>query len=829
MTRDVSNDDATENRDAAPRRRRWLRWLGVLGGLTVLGAVAGACGILFIFYEFGRDLPDYHALADYEPPVSTRVYAADGQLIAEYARQDRLFIPVSAIPRQVINAFLVAEDKNFYHHDGIDFVGLTRAVLTNIRNLGTDRRPVGASTITQQVAKNFLLTNEVSIERKIKEAILAFRMERAFTKDQILELYLNEIYLGMGAYGVASASVTYFDKPLNELSLSEAAYLAALPKGPNNYHPTRHTAAAIARRNWVIDRLHDEGFVTAAQAREAKSQGLGVKEHHDTLTVTAAYFTEEVRRFLADRYGTDMLYEGGLQVMTTLDPTLQAEAEKALKDGLIAYDRRHGWRGAFRQVRTTAWKDDLNVLEIPLGMPGWRLAAVTGTSEQGATIGLRDGSLGFIPFEEMKWARPTLPDQRYGYPPESVDEVVKPGDVIAVEALGDDRTGPDGHPLYGLRQVPEVEGAIVAMDPHSGRVRALVGGFNYEESEFNRATQALRQPGSAIKPFVYAAALDSGFTPASLVLDAPFVLDQGAGQGKWKPGNYSNQFYGPSTLRLGLEKSRNLMTVRLAQYVGMDAITAIARRFGIQEHMPPLLSMALGAGETTLLRLTNAYGMMANEGLRIEPALIERIQDRRGKTIYKRDERACPNCTNVAWHPGLQAPVLPDNRERVIDAPTAYQSISMMEGVIERGTGVQARSIGKPLAGKTGTTDDAKDAWFMGFSPNLVAGVYTGFDNHRTLGPDEQGASVAVPIWKAFMEQALKDQPAIPFHVPEGIRLVRVNAQTGLPARPGDRNVILEAFKADTDIGRIDRTVLDGSHEVVQSDGNSRSSASGIY
>jgi penicillin-binding protein 1A len=687
---------------------------------------------------------------------------------------------------------------------------------------------VGASTITQQVAKNFLLTNEVSYERKIKEAILAFRMEQAFTKDQILELYLNEIYLGMGAYGVASASVTYFDKPLNELTLPEAAYLAALPKGPNNYHPTRHPAAAIARRNWVIDRLRDEGYISAGQAETAKAQPLGVKEHRDTLTVTAAYFTEEVRRFLADRYGTDMLYEGGLQVMTTLNPTLQAEAERSLKDGLIDYDQRHGWRGPFRTVRVSAWREDLNVLDIPLGMPNWRLAAVTATDEAGASIGLRDGSTGYIPFAEMKWARKALPDQRYGFPPESVDEVLKPGDVIAVEKMEGDATGPDGAPLYGLRQVPDVEGAIVALDPHSGRVRALVGGFNYEVSQFNRATQALRQPGSAIKPFVYATALNNGFTPASLVLDAPFVLDQGEGQGKWKPGNYSNEFYGPSTLRLGIEKSRNLMTVRLAQYVGMDAITATVRRFGIQEHMPPLLSMALGAGETTLLKLTNAYGIMANEGLRIEPALIERIQDRRGKTIYKRDNRQCPDCSVANWYPGLAEPMLADNRARVIDAPTAYQSISMMEGVIERGTGVQARSIGKPLAGKTGTTDDAKDAWFLGFSPNLVAGVYTGFDNHRTLGKDEQGASVAVPIWKEFMEQALKDEPAIPFHVPEGIRLVRINAQTGLPAQPGDRNVILEAFKANTDIGRIDRTVLDGSHEVVQSDG-SRSRASGIY
>jgi len=828
MTRDAHTEDSTETERAAPHKRRWLRWLGVLGGLAVFGAIAGVVGVLFIFYEFGRGLPDYRALADYEPPVSTRVYAADGQLIAQYARQDRLFIPVSAIPRQVINAFLVAEDKNFYQHGGIDFVGLTRAVLVNLKNIGSDRRPVGASTITQQVAKNFLLSNEVSYERKIKEAILAFRMERAFTKDQILELYLNEIYLGMGAYGVASASVSYFDKPLNELTLPEAAYLAALPKGPNNYHPTRHPEAAIARRNWVIDRLHEEGYISAAQAREAKAQPLGVREHRDTLTVTAAYFTEEVRRFLADRYGTDMLYEGGLQVMTTLDPTLQAAAERSLKNGLIAYDRRHGWRGPFRTVRVNAWKEDLNVLDIPLGMTGWRLAAVTDTSAEGASIGLRDGSLGYIPFEEMKWARKALPDQRYGYAPESVDEVLKPGDVIAVERLEGEETGPAGAPLYGLRQVPDVEGAIVAMDPHSGRVRALVGGFNYEQSQFNRATQALRQPGSAFKPFVYATALNNGFTPASLVLDAPFVLDQGAGQGKWKPGNYSNEFYGPSTLRLGLEKSLNLMTVRVAQYVGMDAIVATARRFGIQEHMPPLLSMALGAGETTLLKLTNAYGMLANEGLRIEPALIERIQDRRGMTIYKRDNRQCPNCLNVSWRPGLPAPLLPDSRERVIDAPTAYQSISMMEGVIERGTGVQARSIGKPLAGKTGTTDDAKDAWFMGFSPNLVAGVYTGFDDHRTLGKDEQGASVAVPIWKAFMERALQDEPAIPFHVPEGIRLVRINAKTGLPAQPGDRDVILEAFKANTDIGRIDRTVLDGSHEVVQSDGN-RSSASGIY
>jgi penicillin-binding protein 1A len=808
------------------RKSRLLRWILTLSVLAVIGAVTAFGGILYIFYHYGRDLPDYQVLAHYEPPVATRVYAANGQLIAQYAREDRLFLPVSAMPKNVINAFLVAEDKNFYHHGGVDFTGIARAALFDLRHLGTDRRPVGASTITQQVAKNFLLTNEVSIERKIKEAILAFRIERAFSKNQILELYLNEIYLGMGSYGVASASEAYFDKPLNELTLPEAAYLAALPKAPNNYNPFYHEAAALDRRNWVIGRLHEEGYITAEEAKAAQAEPLGVKKKSDTLTVTAAYFTEEVRRFLADRYGTDMLYDGGLQVFTTLDPKLQAYAEKSLRNGLIAYDQTHGWRGPIRKIRVDAWQEDLNVLNVPLGVPTWRLAAVLDVADDHAVIGLRDGTTGTIPFEQMKWARKNLPDQRFGLPPKSVSDVLEKGDVIAVEKVKDDAADE----TYALRQVPDVGGALVALDPHSGRVRALVGGFDYDSSQFNRATQAQRQPGSAFKPFVYAAALEDGFTPSSLVLDAPFVLDQGPGLPKWKPDNYSHDYYGPSTLRRGIEKSRNLMTVRLAQNIGMDRVVDISRRFGIDDHLQPLLSMSLGAGETTVLKLANAYGMLDNGGKKITPALIERIQDRRGRTIYKRDTRPCPGCSNVAWQgPTTREPMLTDDRERVLEATVAYQITSMMEGVIERGTGVGARSIGKPVAGKTGTSDDAFDAWFMGYSPNLVCGVFVGFDQPRTLGPNEQGATVAVPIFRDFMTEALSDQPSVPFAVPPGIRLVRVNHDTGRPAKPGDTNVILEAFRTDMKVSRPDRSVLDGSSEVVQSETSRRSSTGGIY
>jgi len=815
-----------------------LKTLTTLIGLIVFAALLGAGAVLGVFYYYGRGLPDYQQLADYEPPVMTRVHAGDGRLITEYATERRVFVPIGAMPRPVIRAFLAAEDKNFYSHPGVDYLGVVRAAVTNLVNLAENRRPVGASTITQQVAKNFLLSNEVSIDRKIREAILAFRIERAFSKDRILELYLNEIYLGAGSYGVAAAALNYFDKPLDELTLAEAAYLAALPKAPNNYHPVRQHDAAVARRNWVIDRMEEEDFVTAAEAEAARAEPLVMHERQPTLLTRAEYFAEEVRRELKERYGEIQLYRGGLSVRTTLDSELQAIADDVLRDGLIAYDRRHGWRGPLarlegigdRSAPESDWAGRLAQVPEPRSLGPWRLAVVLQAGGAAARIGLSDGTTGTIPLEALGWARAWRKEQKLGPAVRKASEVLRPGDVVAVEAAGGsrgtdkDREWPPG--TYFLRQIPEVNGAIVALDPHTGRVLTMSGGFNFNESQFNRATQALRQPGSAFKPFVYLAALDSGFTPSSLILDAPFVIDQGPGLGLWKPHNYAQRFYGPSTMRLGLEKSRNLMTVRLAQTIGMQKIADYAGRFDIIENMPETLSMALGAGETTLLKLTTAYAMLVNGGRRIVPTLIDRIQDRHGRTVFRHDARPCPGCRG----PDVvveEMPNIPDTRPRVADAASAYQVVSLLQGVVLRGTGRRIASIGKPLAGKTGTTNDSNDTWFLGFTPDLAVGVFVGFDQPSTLGEGETGSSVAAPVFKAFMERALQDRPAIPFRIPSGIRLVRVNVNTGRLAQPGDRHVILEAFKPGTEpSGEGD--VLDGSGPVSLGGGRSPDSR-GLY
>ncbi len=776
-----------------------LKTLTAIFGALLFAAFLGAGGVLYVFQHFGRDLPDYRQLADYEPPVMSRIHAGDGRLLAEYAVEKRVFVPIRAMPRMVVRAFLSAEDKNFYTHPGIDFSGVARAILINIKNLGRARRPVGASTITQQVAKNFLLTNEVSWERKVKEAILAFRIERAFSKDRILELYLNEIYLGFRSYGVAAAALNYFDKSLDELTIAEAAFLAALPKAPNNYNPIKRHKAAVTRRDWVIGRMLDDGVITADEATLALASPLEVRERSKTEFVEAAFFTEEVRRELESRYGESQLYKGGLSVRTTLDPKLQKIADQALRKGLRAYDRRHGWRGALARIEVAdGWPEKLKALDLSKRLSGWRAALVLRLDEAGVDIGFADGASGRIPMAEMTWARRWLEGERRGPKVHRPADVLAPGDVVAVEAV---TKGPNGaaYPgkTFALRQIPELEGALVALDPHTGRVLAMSGGYDFKTSQFNRVTQAMRQPGSAFKPFVYLAALDSGYSPATLILDAPFVIDQGPGLPKWRPANYTQKFYGPSTMRLGLEKSRNLMTVRLAQTIGMDKVSEYARRFGIVDKMPNQLAMALGAGETTLLRLTTAYAMLVNGGKRITPTLIDRIQDRHGKTVFRHDDRPCVNCRATFWT-RQAVPVIPDTREPVTDEASAYQVVSMLQGVVQRGTGRRIRSVGKPLAGKTGTTNNSMDAWFIGFSPDLALGVYTGFDEPRSLGKREQGATAAAPIFRDFMVRALKDEPAIPFRIPPGIRLVRVDAGSGRPARRGDRNVILEAFKPGT-------------------------------
>lgn len=823
------------------------KWKNILGGLVVLtlvGGIVAVLGSLFLLYTYGRDLPDYKQLANYEPPVVSRIYAGDGSLIKEYAREKRLFVPINAIPTKVKEAFISAEDQNFYSHIGIDFKGLLRAVLVNVKNVITNRRPVGASTITQQVAKNFLLTGEVKLERKIKEAILSYRIEQAFSKDQILELYLNEIYLGQNSYGVAAAALNYFGKSLDELELEEVAYLAALPKAPSNYHPTRRYGAAVGRRDWVLGRMEIEGYISDEEKNIARDVPLITVEAGRARTFQANYFAEDVRRELKKTYGDDELYGGGLAVRTSLSPRLQSIAERELKNGLVVYDRRHGWRGAIDKIDLFAapyptWKEKILKMNVPLGIDRWQLAVVTEVTDELAMIATKEvlkNSETFeglakqsISLEEVKWARKWLPGERKGSQVKSVAEVLTQGDIIAVEMIETEISSIDpsvGLP-FGLRQIPTINGSLVALDPHTGRVLAMVGGFDFTRSEYNRATQAKRQPGSAFKPFVYSVALDNGFTPSSLILDAPFVIDQGFGMGKWKPRNSTDKFYGPSTLRLGIEKSRNLMTVRLAQTLKMDKIVEVADRFGITKNMPNLLSMALGAGETTLMKLTAAYGMIVNGGKRIEPTLIDRIQDRYGKTIFSNDNRLCEYCVVESWN-GQMPPELPDDRAEVLDAITSYQLVSMLEGVVQRGTGVRIRALGRPLAGKTGTTDESFDTWFVGFSPDLVVGVFVGFDAPRSLGRGEEGSSVAVPIFRDFMRDALKDEAPTPFRIPQGVRLVRVDLQSGQVATAGTRNPILEAFRQGAFPNKQEQ-VLDGFNSLVQTKTKLRTGTGGIY
>ena len=785
---------------------RFFGFLFAVGSILFLVGIAGVAGMM---WHYSKDLPDYSQLQDYEPPVMTRVHATDGSLVSEYARERRLYLPIQAVPKLVINAFLSAEDKNFYEHGGLDFNGIARAGMLYLQNLGSSRRPQGASTIPQQGAKNFLLTNELSFTRKIKEALLAMKIERTYTKDKILELYLNEIYLGFSAYGVAAASLLYFDKSVHELTVPEAAYLAALPKAPTYLHPFRQRERAIERRNYVIDRMVENGFVKSAEGEKFKKEPLNVTARPTGAHIFAAeYFAEEVRREIFERYGEKKLYEGGLSVRATLDPKMQILARKVLTDGMTKYDENQGYRGAVQKVDISGdWGVKLAEVKA-LSDIGWKLAVVLETSDQSARIGfqparepggavVKERQVGLIGIDGVKWAKAASGPTR-GKPPTKVNQVLEPGDVIYVEPL----TGKDGKEIgdnqYRLRQVPEVSGAISVMDPFTGRVLALVGGFSFDQSQFNRATQALRQPGSSFKPFVYAAALDNGYTPSTVVMDSPIEIDQGPGLGVWRPENYSTgKYYGPQTLRFGIEQSRNVMTVRLAQDVGMPLIAEYAKRFGVYDDLPPYLSFALGAGETTVLRMTAAYSMFANGGRRIKPTLIDRIQDRYGHTIYKHDQRECRGCNADKWA-NQPEPTLVDRREQVIDPMTAYQITSMMEGVVQRGTATVVREVGKPVAGKTGTTNDEKDVWFVGFSPDLAVGVYLGFDKPKPLGRGATGGHMAAPIVKEFLKVALADKPAVPFRVPAGIKLIRIDAKSGLRVGPGAEKVILEAFKPGT-------------------------------
>ncbi len=793
----------------------------LVGAGAVIGvAVLGAGGWLIAVTQ---DLPSARDLANYEPPITSRVHAGDGRLVAEFANQHRVYVPSEELPQELIAAFISAEDKTFFEHSGINLWGMFRGTVLNALQ---GKRLTGGSTITQQVVKNMLVGSDRSVTRKAREAILAGRLEDQFSKQEILELYMNEIYLGGRSYGVGAAALNYFGKSLADLSLAESALLAALPKSPSSVNPYNHPEAALARRNWVLDRMVANGYVETAVAESAKTEALTTVARLDTdENQASAYFVEEVRReilrlgkarkldgFSSEKDATKGFYEGGLSIRSTLDTNLQLIAETALRAGLETYDRRRGWRGPIGQLKAS---DDFESVlaeyaksedgkkKIAGAGSSWQPAMVRSTGE-GVRLGLADGTSGTLAAADVKWAAPHKRKEGGG-------TGLAAGDVILVsrQAVPDISSQliteygvakkADANAPWRLRQIPEIEGALVAMDPHTGRVLAMAGGYSFSRSQYNRAIQAMRQPGSSFKPFVYSAALDSGWTPSSRVLDGAFVDCSDTTQEKcYKPANYTNIFYGLSTLRFGIEQSRNLMTVRLAQDMGLEKMSEIGERFGIYDKLPPYLSMSLGAGETTPLRMVAAYAMLVNGGKRVSPILLDRIQNRYGESVFKQDARACEGC-KAEWSKGLQPPAFEDVRPQVIDPVTAYQMVSILEGVVERGTAKTVRSVGKPIGAKTGTTNDQLDAWTMGFSPDLVAGVWVGFDTPRNMGDGESGGRVTAPIFRDFMLAALKDRPALPFRIPQGVRLVEVDLDSGCLPTPDTRVVILEAFKPGTE------------------------------
>lgn len=788
-----------------------LKLLSYLASMALFFLIILIIGLTYGMTKINITIPDYRQLETYEPPVTTRLFAGDGQVMMEYAAEKRLFVPIEKIPDKVKHAFIAAEDKHFYTHSGIDYIGIVRAVLGNLKKIGTGRRPAGASTITQQVAKNFLLSSELSYTRKIKEAILARRIDKAFSKDHILELYLNEIYLGNRAYGVAAAAMNYFGKSLDDLTLDEIAYLAALPKGPNNYNPKTHYDAAVARRNWVISRMVEDGYADEKEAEEAKKRPLKVVERKSGFLKDTEYYSEEVRRTISRNFGDEALYQGGLIVRTTIDPRLQEIATKALRKGLLEYDRRHGWRGATTSIKIDEnYKKSLADAKLTSGAEeSWKKAVVLKVTKDKAEIETADGATGEIPLSLLAWARHAEKGQNMGPVPTSVKQVLRKGDVIYVE-----KTSEKDKENYNLRQIPEIEGGMAVMDPHTGKVLALVGGFSFAKSQFNRATQAYRQTGSTFKPFVYLTALELGYSPTDLILDAPFVLDQGEGLPKWKPVNFSKKFYGLMTLRRGVELSKNLMTVRLAQDIGMDKIVDMSKRIGVNDHLAPYLSSSLGAADTRVINMVAAYAVIVNGGKKVPPYMIERIQDRKGRTIYRHEQTPCPDCKATKWE-NQPVPDFHVVREQVVDPLSAYQMTSILEGVATRGTGARLNGLHRHVAGKTGTTNETKDAWFVGFTPDLVAGVYVGYDEPISLGRSETGAHSALPIFYDFMAEALKNTPDTNFRIPEGIKLVRVNPQTGKPSSPSDSTVIIEALKPDFEFNNKQRVIGDDDDNIA--------------
>ena len=745
--------------------------------------------IFSAFFYFSSGLPDYKKLSNYQPPISSRVYSEDGKLIAEYALEKRLFVPYDSIPSKVINSFLSAEDKNFFDHPGVDARGILRATINNIKNALGDKRLEGASTITQQVAKNFLLTNEVSLKRKIKEAILAFRIEKAYSKKRILELYLNQIYLGQGTYGVAAASLEYFDKSIKDLKYDEAALLAALPKAPSRYNPIKDPKEAKFRRDLVLKNLNQNGFINNNQYLELKNKKIKVKRRKIEILNEANSYTEEVRRIIKDKYGFEKLYTQGLSIKSPLNINFQIEAIRALRNGIETYDRRHGWRGPItNKNQDVNWKKKLEDFEIDPTLK-WEKAEITEINENFIILRLKKNTNVKINKDNLNWALKK----------KKIYDVFDLGDFVFIQK---NKNG------WSLKQYPNVNGAIVALDPFTGEVKALVGGFSYTSSEFNRATQAKRQPGSAFKPFVYAAAIENGLSPNSIVLDAPFIAEQGIGLKDWKPENYGKKFYGPSTLRKGIEYSRNLMTVRIAKNLGVNKILKLSRDLEIYEEIPELLSVSLGSVETSLLNLTSAYATFVNGGKKVKPVLINRIQDRRGKTIFSPNFAKCIGCDRYTENKKeVGFPRIDLNGEQVISEQTAYQITSILKGVITRGTGKKLKDLNVPIAGKTGTTNNNFDAWFIGYNSNLVVGVYIGFDTPKTLGRHETGSKAALPIFKDFIKGVLFLDDFEEFEVPNGIYFAPINYNTGKQTDFDDKNFILEAFK-EKDINSLNNNQL---------------------
>jgi len=761
--------------------------------LISIGLIFSVISILWIY---SNKLPDYKYLKSYKPSVSSKLYAGNGELVSDFSTEKRIFVPFSAIPEKVINSFLSAEDKNFFKHPGVDAKGVIRAFKNNIYNVLKSKRLEGASTITQQVAKNFLLTNEVSIDRKIKEAILAFRIERSLSKERILELYLNQIYLGQGAYGIASASLRYFDKPISELNYSEAALLAALPKAPSKYNPYKNKKLAKYRRNLVINNLFENSYINEDQHFFLIRSEIKLKKRKRIFLEDSRYFVEDVRKNVVEKYGFDKVYKQGFNIKTPLNLDLQNIATKALRVGLVNYDKRKGWRGPLINKKINdKWTEGLEKFKLENSI-GWNIAIVKRIDKFEAIIETTEKQTGIIEYEDINWTR------------KNFNKLFKVGDVIYVKKKNEGN--------YSLKQLPKANGAIVVMDPYSGRVYAISGGFSFKKSEFNRATQAFRQPGSAFKPFVYALALENNFTPSTIILDAPIVLDQGSDLKMWKPENYGKKFYGPSTLRMGVEKSRNLMTVRVAQELGIDKVINFSKKLNIYENPEELMSISLGSAETTLLKITSAYCSFVNGGKLVNPILIDRIQDSEGNTIFNNEKRFCVNCDQISYK-GKQIPKIENNYEQIFSPQTAYQMTSILEGVIKRGTGKKLRKLNLELAGKTGTTNKNIDTWFIGFTSNLVIGAYVGHDKPKSLGRYETGSKTAMPIFKEFVQNAISNYEARPFKVAKNIKMMVVDVKTGKKADFGSKETIIESFKKEKIENRLNAGIDDLNYKISKS------------